>query len=168
MIHHLLNHFLTLAGTVRSASYRRMIPRRCMRWSTWTNKSVWSAMKWGMSSRSSRSCRGWNILSWSICGEWFHPGLRWNPHYEAKCKYGSAGRKLLYCREKEMKFSGFKYSFGYFVGYAFWWLFGRVHFLMKSLSICLIFIRSSYLVNQNWNRFRREGFCMFENTCRML
>lgn len=72
-----MNHFLTLVWTIRSALYRRMIPRRCMRWNTWTNRSVSSAMKWETSSRNSRSCKGWSILSWSICGKYFYWTSEW-------------------------------------------------------------------------------------------
>lgn len=63
------NHLLTRVCIIRSASCKRMIPRRCMPWSTWINRSVWSAMKWGMSSRNSRSWRAWSILFWWICGK---------------------------------------------------------------------------------------------------
>lgn len=38
-------------------------------------------MKWEMSSKNSRSCRGWSTLSWLICGKWFYWTSEQRHHY---------------------------------------------------------------------------------------
>lgn len=62
--------------SLRCVWCRRLTPRRCTPWNTWTNRSVWSVMKWEMFSRSCRLCRAWNTLSWLIYGKrWLRGSL---------------------------------------------------------------------------------------------
>lgn len=132
-----INHLLTLVWTIRSALYRRMIPRRCMRWNTWTNKSVSSAMKWEMSSRNFRSCKGWSILSWLICGKYFYWTSEWRQsHLHSRHCYINAS-----CVHLQM--SSYK-DFFFFGFYSPW-------FLLFSLMIkqkCCFIVTNKYCLVQ--------------------